>query len=100
LPFGIIPDIDGIWNLVLACAGCNRGPDGKFARIPELRFLERLHDRNEFLITSHHPLRETLMLQTGTTEPGRRSYLQQPWTEARNILIHTWRPVTEETPAL
>ena len=24
LPFGIIPNIDGIWNLVLACADCNR----------------------------------------------------------------------------
>lgn len=100
LPFGIVPNIDGIWNLVLACADCNRGPDGKFARVPELRFLERLHDRNEFLITSHHPLRETLMLQTGATEPERRGHLQTAWTEARNILIHTWRPRTEETPAL
>lgn len=100
LPFGVVPNIDGIWNLVLACADCNRGPDGKFARVPELRFLERLHGRNEFLITSHHPLRETLMLQTGNTEPERRDYLQRAWTEARNLLIHTWRPATEQAPAL
>jgi hypothetical protein len=100
LSFGVVPNIDGIWNLVLACADCNRGPDGKSARIPELRFLERLHGRNEFLITSHHPLRETLMLQTGDTEPDRRGYLQRAWTEARNLLIHTWRPKTEEAPAL
>jgi hypothetical protein len=98
LPFGVVPNIDGIWNLVLAC--CNRGPDGKFARVPELRFLERLHQRNEFIISSHHPLRETLMLQTGTTESDRRGYLQRAWTEARNLLIHTWRPGTEEAPAL
>lgn len=67
---------------------------------PASRFLERLHDRNEFLIGSHHPLRDTLMGQTGATEPERRSYLQQAWTRARNVLIHTWRPETEETPAL
>ena len=100
LPSGVAPNIDGIWNLVLACADCNRGPDGKFARVPELRFLERLHQRNEFLITSHHPLRETLILQTGATEPERRGYLQRAWTEARGLLIHTWRPGTEEAPAL
>ncbi len=60
--------VDGVWNLVLACRRCNRGIDGKSARVPTLRLLERLHTRNEFLIGSHHPLRETLMAQTGATE--------------------------------
>jgi hypothetical protein len=100
LSFDVAANIDGIWNLVLACADCYRGPDGKFARVPELRFLARLYDRNEFLIGSHHPLRETLMLQTGATEPERHDYLQNAWTEARGILIHTWRPQAEEAPAL
>jgi hypothetical protein len=59
--------IDGIWNLVLACARCNRGSSGKFDRVPSFRLLERLNTRNEFLIASHHPLRETLMQQTGAT---------------------------------
>jgi len=40
------------------------------------------------------------MLQTGPTEPDRHSYLQEEWTEARGILIYTWRPALEETPAL
>lgn len=91
----IVPNIDGIWNLVLACADCNRGENGKFARVPELRFLRRLHERNEFLITSHHPLRETLMNQTGAAEAERRSYLQSAWDEALRLLIHTWRPAAE-----
>jgi HNH endonuclease len=99
LSFDLAANIDGIWNLVLACADCNRGPNGKFARVPELRFLERLHDRNEFLIESHRPLRETLISQTGATEAERRSYLQQAWTYAHSVLIHTWHPETEETPA-
>jgi HNH endonuclease len=42
--------LDGIWNLVLACARCNRGSSGKFDRVPNLRLLERLNTRNEFLI--------------------------------------------------
>jgi hypothetical protein len=99
LPFDVVANIDGIWNLVLACADCNRGPHGKFARVPELRFLEFLHGRNEFLIGSHHPLRETLMGQIGASEPERRSNLQQAWTQACSILIHTWRPETEAAPA-
>jgi hypothetical protein len=41
--------IDGVWNLVLACQLCNRGPKGKFRQLPTLRFLERLHQRNNFL---------------------------------------------------
>jgi hypothetical protein len=55
--------LDGVWNLVLACRDCNRGIDGKSSRVPEKRLLERLDVRNEFLIGSHHPLRETLLAQ-------------------------------------
>src|SRR5262249_34564656 len=57
--------IDGVWNLVLACASCN---GVKSARVPDLSSLERLFVRNEFLISSHHPLRETIILQTGANE--------------------------------
>jgi hypothetical protein len=100
LQHDVVPNIDGIWNLVLACTDCNRGPDGRSARVPELEFLEQLHDRNEFLIGSHHPLRETVMLQTGATEPDRRSYLQTAWTAAHNLLIHIWRPDADNGPKL
>ena len=58
-------NLDGVWNLVLSCKTCNRGVQGKFDRIPSLRLLERLHSRNEYLIESLHPLRETLINQTG-----------------------------------
>lgn len=68
--------IDGIANLVLACPECNRGTDGKFDKLPSLALLERLYKRNEYLITSHHPLRETLIAQTGNTVGKRQSYLQ------------------------
>ena len=51
----LMPEINlnGVWNLVLACPTCNRGSDGKFAKVPAIKYLERLHKRNEFLISSH-----------------------------------------------
>ncbi|MDL9997242.1 HNH endonuclease domain-containing protein [Variovorax sp. J22P240] len=84
--------INGVWNLVLACRACNRGEGGKSARVPHEDLLARLHARNEFLIGSHHPLRETLIAQTGTTEAGRRAYLTEFDGAAISKLIHRWKP--------
>ncbi|MEI6336196.1 MAG: hypothetical protein WCS87_16675, partial [Methylococcaceae bacterium] len=64
--------INGVANLVLACTDCNRGVNGKFANLPSLPSLERLYERNEYLITSHHPLRETLIVQTGCSTEKRQ----------------------------
>jgi hypothetical protein len=85
--------LDGVWNLVLACVMCNRGENGKSAQVPSLRLLERLHRRNEYLIESHHPLRETLVQQTGTSTPDRIRFLQAAWNEAKRSLVHEWEPV-------
>ena len=85
-------NIDGVWNLVLSCKDCNRGFDGKFAKVPSLKLVERLHCRNEFYIGSHHPLRETIINQTGCDEPSRRSFLHRVFNMARERLVHTWEP--------
>jgi len=82
--------MDGIWNLVLACHACNRGVNGKFAKIPSMPLLERLHKRNEFLIASHHPLRETLIAQTGIDVISRVRFLNDFHNQAKSILIHCW----------
>jgi hypothetical protein len=87
--------LDGVWNLVLACRRCNRGAGGKSARVPKLRFLERLSRRNEFLIKSHNPLRETLRLQTGRKESERRDFLAVVYRDALVSLIHEWEPGEE-----
>jgi hypothetical protein len=71
--------INGVANLVLACTDCNSGVNGKFANLPALPLLQRLHERNEFLITSHHPLRETLMVQTGCSTEKRQQFLQDAY---------------------
>ena len=83
-------NLDGVWNLVLACPNCNRGVGGKFALIPATKYLDRLHRRNEFLISSHHPLRETIIAQTGLTETARRAFLNMIDQASINALIHRW----------
>ena len=88
----LIPEVNlnGVWNLVLACPRCNRGANGKFARVPAIKYLERLEKRNNFLISSHHPLRETLIQQSGVTVEDRRRFLAGIDKFAINHLIHRW----------
>ena len=71
--------INGVANLVLACTDCNRGVNGKSSKLPAITLLERLHNRNEYLITSHHPLRETLIVQTGNSTEKRHKFLQDAY---------------------
>jgi len=87
-------NVDGVWNLVLACKECNRGTGGKFDKIPTVELLHRLHQRNSYLIHSHHPLRETLISQTGRTDADRISFLQDVHTAACLNKIITWSPKT------
>lgn len=88
-------NFDGVWNLVLSCQACNRGVGGKFDRIPSLQLLERLHSRNEFLIASHHPLRETLINQTGLGAQDRIDFLAKVFREVQFSPYHGWTPVTD-----
>lgn len=90
--------IDGVWNLVLSCKECNRGVGGKSDRIPTIRLLERLHRRNDFLIASHHPLRETLIQQTGALESQRRQFLNSFRNKALSKLFHLWEPKEINAP--
>ena len=88
-------NLNGVWNLVLAYKSCNRGVSGKFARVPKAKYLERLHKRNSFMIDSHHPLRETLINQSGKTEVERAKFLSDIDRLVINKLIHCWRPAYE-----
>lgn len=87
--------VNGVSNLVLSCSECNRGEEGKFDKIPSTKLLERLFDRNEYLICSHHPLRETLIAQTGSTQAKRQNYLQEVYSCASTYLgsgKNKWQP--------
>ncbi|MVN79270.1 HNH endonuclease [Hymenobacter sp. HMF4947] len=85
-------NINGVWNLVLA----DRTVNGtKSARVPELRFLQRLYQRNEFFIASKHPLAETIVNQTGATPAKRQQFLRQQYQIALNHALHCWAPALE-----
>lgn len=80
-------NINGVWNLVLADASIN---NDKSARVPELRYLQRLYQRNEFFIASKHPLAETIINQTGATPLQRQQFLRQHYQLALEQAIHRW----------
>ncbi|EJG2386195.1 HNH endonuclease [Kluyvera ascorbata] len=92
-----VRNVNGVWNLVLACKECNRGEKGKFARLPSRKLLQRLHDRNEYFINSHLPLRETLIRQTGTATALREKFLATSWSDALQVLFHQWEPAAQGT---
>jgi len=85
-------NINGVWNLVLADSSVNRS---KNAKIPKKRFLQRLHNRNEFYIESKHPLAETIINQTGKTERQRIAFLNKQYQIALDSSIITWQPDIE-----
>ena len=91
--------VDGVWNLVLVCKDCNRGVNGKFEKIPTKSLLVRLNTRNEYLISSHHSLRETLIQQSGRSSSERRSFLENFYENAWKILLQTWEPESKGTPS-
>jgi hypothetical protein len=90
--------VDGVWNLVLSCITCNRGERGKFAQVPSIKLLERLHRRNEFLIASHHPLRETLIQQTGQKELSRKTFLNNFHNQVLKVLLQIWEAEEKDSP--
>lgn len=94
--FGSI--VDGVWNLVLACKDCNRGAGGKFASVPTEKLLSRLWTRNEFLIGSNHPLKETLIRQTGEQDTDRKTFLWDFYNQSWAILLHQWEPEEKGNP--
>ena len=89
--------LNQVWNLVLSCKDCNRGEGGKFERIPSISFLELLNKRNNFYIESHHPLRETILNQTGKSESDRKKFLQKKFNDAVEIMPakQKWVPFTQ-----
>lgn len=88
-------NVNGVWNLVLADKFVNLE---KSAKIPELKFLDRLYKRNEFYIASKHPLGETIVNQTGKTAIERRSFLQRQYDLSLNLSIQKWKPLIELKP--
>jgi len=89
----ILKNLNGVWNLVLSCEDCNKGQNGKFDKLVQLDLLERLNLRNNYLISSHDPLRQVLMIQTGDTVEKRFKFLNNVFKIASEFCIfHDWKP--------
>ena len=88
-------NINGVWNLVLSCPGCNSAAE-KWMKIPYAKpYLQRLSKRNDFFIDSHHPLRETIINQTGINKAKRGNFLLDQDKIAIDNSIHRWKPKFE-----
>ena len=85
-------EVDQVWNLVLSCQDCNRGHGGKFEKIPYLEYLYALNKRNNFYIESHHPLRETIINQTGNSQEERIEFLQKMFDVSIGHIPVKWGP--------
>lgn len=83
------PPLDAVWNLVLACQPCN---SQKAARPPNRAWMSWLIKRNDDLIASHHPLRETLIAQTGPNPAVRRRTVLAAHAEAFERRQTAWAP--------
>ena len=84
-------NLDGVWNLVLACPECNAA---KSDRLAAPRFYRRLQRRNEWYIASDHPLKPTVIAQTGTTPRKRVRFFSELWKDLP--LLPRWEPSDEE----
>jgi 5-methylcytosine-specific restriction endonuclease McrA len=74
------PDVNGVWNLVVACSACNLT---KSSRVPTPDEVRALIDRNEAIMTSPHPLKRTLELtmtmpngSAATSQAARLAFIQ------------------------
>lgn len=85
--------LNEIWNLVLACKECNRWEQGgKAGNLPHRDFILRLHQRNEYLIESNHPLKENIILRTGKRSDQRFDFLIKRFDFATTIKKANWLP--------
>ena len=75
------PSLNGVWNLVLACAPCNLKKSG---RLPMDEEITRLIARNDAIAESPIPLRRTLELSMGATGANashrRLQFIHNVWT--------------------
>ena len=92
-------NIDGYWNLVLACQKCN-GPSEKWDRVADEEFLNKLIKRNEFYIGAKRLIAEIIIQHTGATLTDRLNFLKKHYQLARDFnQITPWKP-KERYPCL
>ena len=92
---GIFENLDQVWNLVLACVDCNLG---KSDAVPGSDHVENLEARNNYLIHTHHPLKDTLIGQTGQDPARRHQFLQNTFDLAIERRVTVWNAKLQGDP--
>jgi 5-methylcytosine-specific restriction endonuclease McrA len=75
------------WNLVLAHSGCNQN---KSDNIPSEYYINHLIIRNEYLIQSDHPLKDTLIKDTGKTLIERELFIRHQYKYGKDKIKRFW----------
>jgi 5-methylcytosine-specific restriction endonuclease McrA len=86
---------DEIWNLVLSHGFCNLQ---KSDNLPDIHYIEKLVERNEYFIKSNHPISNKLRHQLGQTHYQRRSTITNIYKHAE-IVLSPWKGVRGYNPA-
>ena len=76
-----------VWNLVLAHKQCN---DSKDDNLPPSHFIDNLIARNEYFIASAHPIKDTLIRQSGNTPTQRRLKIINEYQYAKSKIGRIW----------
>ena len=79
--------LDRVWNLVNSCFECNMSKGGQ---VPVFQIVRRVHERNEYYISSNHPLKESIIKSTGVTEANRTDFFKRLHEDASKLLQPTW----------
>jgi len=77
-----------IWNLVLSHEVCN---EDKLDFIISPKFIEKLKDRNEFVIKHDLPWKQLLKKDLGNTQQQRSKKVDKEYSYAKRKIIRTWR---------
>jgi 5-methylcytosine-specific restriction endonuclease McrA len=88
--------INNIWNLVLSCKKCN---SSKSNHLPEEKFLQKLHRRNEYYIQSDRPVGKTIRHHTGRETKARWQFLSYCYERVKTTpnpsFNSSWKPAYE-----
>jgi len=87
---------DQIWNLVLACEGCNLW---KHDHLPQKHFVQKLIDRNEFVLQSDLPLKEHLRKVLGAIPEIREKMVWSQYKIAKDQKLSLWEGKEDFSPA-
>lgn len=83
---------NGVWNLVIACASCNRGTNGKFDSPPDKCYFSKLMARNSLFVEEHkHSLKNSILLSLNSS--SKATVLQQMQRLFKPFeIFNGWRP--------